>query len=253
MMFGNKTPSELARLELEAFQKRAAKLEALHRAEATAGADALLAGGDAAISQAADTITKAAAEVRVIEAGIRGLREQRAAALAAELRRQAESLRSQANEKRRQHADLASRGRKLLAELGRIEQVAFEGLPPTTGLPRSIALLEEAAAAEREAARIENEGLPAAGEARTETLADLLPAVTAQGDRALYPEFATIEDWARGCEAALNRIAPTLMNAPRTYRLAWRRGAIDTGASSLWVAQRYFRPTGEGDLIEPAA
>jgi hypothetical protein len=253
MMFGKKTQLELARLELEAFQKRAAKLEALHRAEATAGAGALLAGGDTAISKAADSITKAAAEVRVIEAGIRGLREQRAAALTAELRRQAESLRKQADEKRKEQTDLVARGRKLLDELGRIEQVAFESLPPTAGLPRSLALVEEAAAAEREAARIETEGLPAAGEARAETLADLLTAVTAQGDRLLYPELAAIEDWARGCEASLQRIAPALVNAPRTYRLAWRRGAIDTGASSLWVAQRYFRPAGEGDLFEPPA
>lgn len=253
MMFGKKTPLELARLELEAFQKRAVKLEALHRAEATAGADALLAGGDAAISQAADTITRAAAEVRVIEAGIRGLREQRAAALASDLRRQAETLRNQANEKRRQHAHLAARGRKLLDELARLEQVIFEGLPPTAGLPRSLALVEEAAAAEREAARIETEGLPTSGDARAETLADLLAAVTAQGDRLLYPELAAIEDWARGCEAALQRTAPGLVNAPRTYRLAWRHAAIDAGTSSLWVGARYFRPTGEGDLIEPAA
>jgi chromosome segregation ATPase len=244
---------ELARLELEAFHKRAVKLEALHRAEATAGAGALLAGGDTAISKAADSITKAAAEVRVIEAGIRGLREQRTAALAAELRRQAESLRSQANEKRRQHADLAARSRKLLDELDRIEQVTFESLPPTAGLPRSLALLEEAATAEREAARIEAEGLPAAGEARAETLADLLAAVTAQGGSVLYPGLAAIEDWVRGCEAMLKRIAPGLVNEPRTYRLAWRHAAIDTGTSSLWVTQRYFRPTGEGDLIEPAA
>ncbi len=253
MMIGKKTPLELARLELEAFQKRAAKLEALHRAEATAGAGALLAGGDAAISQAADTITKAAAEVRVIEAGIRGLREQRATALAADLRRQAEALRKQAEAKRHQHADLAARSRKLLDELGRIEQVTFESLPPTAGLPRSLALLEEAATAEREATRIETEGLPTNGEARAETPTELLAAVTAQGDRALYPEFATIEDWARGCEAMLKRIAPGLVNAPRTYRLAWRHAAIDTGTSSLWVGARYFRPTGEGDLIEPAA
>ncbi|MBP9025310.1 MAG: hypothetical protein KBH81_04085 [Phycisphaerae bacterium] len=253
MMFGKKTPLELARLELEAFHKRAVKLEALHRAESTAGADALMAGGDSAISQAADAITKAAAEVRVIEAGIRGLREQRAAALAVDLRRQAESLRNQAEEKRRQHADLAARGRKLLDELGRIEQVTFESLPLTAGLPRSLALVEEAAAAEREAARLDAEGLPAAGEARAESRAELLPAVTAQGDRLLYPELAAIEDWARRCEASLQRIAPTLMNAPRTYRVVWRKGTIDTGASSLWVAQRYFRPTGEGDLFEPAA
>lgn len=253
MMFAKKTPLELARLELEAFQKRAAKLEALHRAEAAAGADALISGGDAAIAQAADTITKAAAEVRVIEAGIRGLREQRAAALASDLRRHAETLRKQAEEKRQQQADLVARGRKLLDEVGRIEGVTFESLPPTAGLPRSLALVEEAATAEREAARIETEGLPAAGEARAETLADLLAAVTAQGDHVLYPELGAIEDWARGCEATLKRIEPTLMNAPRTYRLAWRNAAIDTGTSSLWVAQRYFRPTGEGNLIEPAA
>ncbi len=251
-MFAKKTPLELARLELEAFQKRAAKLEALHRAEAAAGAGALLAGDDTAISQAADTITKAAAEVRVIEAGIRGLREQRAAALASDLRRQAESLRKQAGEKRQQQADLAARSRKLLDELGRIEQVTFESLPPTAGLPRSLALLEEAAAAEREAARLETE-VPTAGEARAETPDELLAAVTAQGDRLLYPEFAAIEDWACGCEAALQRIAPTLASAPRTYRLAWRNAAIDPGTSSLWVAQRYFRPTGEGNLFEPAA
>jgi hypothetical protein len=36
-------------------------------------------------------------------------------------------------------------------------------------------------------------------------------------------------------------------------RLTWRHATIDTATSSLWVAQRYFRPTGEGDLIEPAA
>jgi hypothetical protein len=253
MMFGKKTPLELARLELEAFHKRAVKLEALHRAEATAGADALLAAGDTAISKAADSFARAASEVRLIDAGIRGLREQRAAALTIELRSQAETLRNQAEEKRRQHADLAARSRKLLDELGRIEQVAFEGLPPTAGLPRSTALLEEAATAEREAARIDAEGLPAAGEARAETLADLLTAVTAQGDRRLYPELAAIEDWARGCEAVLKRIAPGLVNTPRTYRLAWLHAAIDTGTSSLWVAQRYFRPTGEGELIEPAA
>ena len=251
-MFAKKTPLELARLELEAFHKRAAKLEALHRAEATAGADALLAGGDTAIAQAADTITKAASEVRLIEAGIRGLRGQRAAALASDRRRQAESLRNQANEKRRQHADLASRSRKLLDELGRIEGVTFESLPPAAGRPRSQALLEEAAA-EREAALLETEGLPAAGEARAETPAELLAAVTAQGDRLLYPDLAAIEDWARDCEATLKRIAPRLASAPRTYRLAWRNAAIDPGTSALWAAQRYFRPTGEGDLIEPAA
>ncbi len=59
--------------------------------------------------------------------------------------------------------------------------------------------------------------------------------------------------WARAYDASLKRIAHTLVNEPRTYRLAWRKGAIDAGASSLWVAQRYFRPTGEGELIEPAA
>jgi hypothetical protein len=165
-----RTPLELAHLELEAFHKRAVKLDALHRAETTAGADALIAGGDTAISQAADTITKAAAEVRVIEAGIRGLREQRAAALATDLRRQAETLRKQADDKRKEQADLIARGRKLLDELGRIEQVTFENLPPTAGLPRSMALVEEAAAAEREAARIETEGLPTSGETRAESL-----------------------------------------------------------------------------------
>ncbi len=252
-MFGKKTPLELARLELEAFQKRATKIKALHRAEAAAGADALLDGGDTAISKAADSLARAAAEVRLIEAGIRGLCQQRATALDIELRRQVETLRNQADEKRRQHADLAARGRKLLDELGRLEQMAFEGLPSTSGMPRSLALLEEAAAAEREAARIEIEGLPASGEARAETPGDLLAAVTAQGDHVLYPEHSAIEDWARGCEAALQRIAPGLVNAPRTYRLTWRKGAIDTGTSSLWVGARYFRPTGEGDLIEPAA
>lgn len=117
----------------------------------------------------------------------------------------------------------------------------------------AMALLEEAATAERDAARIETEGLPTNGEARAEGLDELLVAVTAQGGSVLYPELAAIEDWARGCEATLKRIEPTLMNAPRTYRLAWRRGVIDTGTSSLWVGARYFRPTGEGDLIEPAA
>jgi hypothetical protein len=58
---------------------------------------------------------------------------------------------------------------------------------------------------------------------------------------------------ARACEATLKRIAPRLASAPRTYRLAWRNAAIDPGTSPLWVAQRYFRPTGEGDLFEPAA
>jgi hypothetical protein len=48
MMFGKKTPLELARLEMEAFRKRALQLEALQRAEATIGADALIAGGDTA-------------------------------------------------------------------------------------------------------------------------------------------------------------------------------------------------------------
>lgn len=252
-MFAKKTPLELARLELEAFEKRAVKLEALRRAEATAGAAALLAAGDTAIAHAAEAIAKPAAEVRLIEAGIRGLREQRAAALATDLGRQAETLRSQADQKRKQQADLAARGRKLLDELGRLEGVAFESLPPSAGLPRSLSLLEEAAAAEREAARIETEGLPAAGEARAETIAGLLAAVTAQGDRLLYPEIGAIEDWAHGCEASLQRIAPTLMNTPRTYRLAWRSATIDVGTSSLWAAQRYFRPTGEGDLFEPAA
>ena len=252
-MFGKKTPLELARLELGAFHKRDVKLEALHRAEATAGGDALIAGGDTAISQAADTITKAASEVRVIEAGIRGLREQRAAALTVELRSQAEALRNQADEKRKQQAVLVARGRKLLDELGHLEQVTFESLPPAAGLPRSLALVEEAATAEREAARLETEGLPASGEARAESPAGLLAAVTAQGDRLLYPELAAIEDWARACEATLKRIAPRLVNAPRTYRLAWRNAVIAPGPSSLWVAQRYFRHTGEGDLFEPAA
>ncbi len=184
-MSAKKTPLEVARLEPEAFHKRVAKLEALHRAEAAAGADALLAGGDTADAQAADTITKAASEVRLIEAGIRGLREQRAAALASDRRRQAAALRSQANEKRRQQADLAARGRNLLDDRGRIE----------------------------------TEGLPAAGEARAGTPAGLLAAVTAQGDRLPYPALA----------------------------------AIDPGTSSLWVAQRYFRATGEGNLTEPAS
>lgn len=84
--------------------------------EAAAGAGALLGGGDTAIAQAADAITKAAAEVRLLEAGIRGLRQQRAAALASDLRPQAEMLREHAGEKRKQHADLAACGRKLLDE-----------------------------------------------------------------------------------------------------------------------------------------
>lgn len=89
--------------------------------------------------------------------------------------------------------------------------------------------------------------------ARAETPAELLAAVTAQGGRLLYPELSAIEDWARACEATLKRIAPALISAPRTYRLAWRNAAIEPGTSSLWVAQRYFRPAGEGDLFEPAA
>ncbi len=245
-----KSAVELAQAELRAWRQLVSKRTELGRLEETA---ALELASDGSFGGAADQVMRLGAEIRLAEAAIRGLRAQRAAALAEELRQRAAWLRRDADGQRKELDKHKSRVKALMGELAKIEEAEVVENLVTTTETRSERLAREIFALEAKAGEMDQRAAnpPDSGRAEAASVDELIEAVVASAGECLIPPLEDVEAWARGCEEAMRRTDPALEAEPRRYLLVWARGQIVPAESFLAISVKHFRPTGAGAVYAP--
>ena len=188
---------------------------------------------------------KLMAELRVIDAALTAGEERRVDAIRRAAADEAGKLLAQAEVKRRELSALENKTGKLLADLSKLEGVAYtpailEAQPKGdvfTGayIPNSARLRNEISALESRA-RETDRHIPASGsvDVTVSTPDEFLSAVLQY--RAEIPTLNEILSWHEDCEAQARKRQQTgFGNLERRYRLFWRNRKIDTENSSIFV------------------
>ncbi len=234
MIFTTKTELEkLSAREIELWnQKRGLTLE-LQAAEKTAGE--AFADGSAEVEVAAVVALKA--KLAALDLGITTVRARRPEAILKENREQANALRGQASEKRRELTTLLAKVNKLWAQLNDLEQVNYAedivGLRNTT---RSEVL--ELAVQELENKAVVLEGAPVADMAQlqlNDVTDDVMVIEAVLTHRSAGPSAEAVQAWLDLVKATARKRSAEIEGHSREVTLNWRNGEILTDGSTVFV------------------
>jgi len=185
-------------------------------------------------SVAVEVLMKARAEVSAIAAAIKTCRGRRLEAVAAKRRSTAAEMRKQVAELTSQLERLEAKTQKHIVAISELQGMPFTAAPTPTvpGIPLSQQLQNQITTLAQRAANLEG-SVPRHGHVHLDNVAssqELIDAVLRT--EADGPDAATINAWASACEAQNGR---AFGEQNRIFRLYWKDGSIDFGASYIQI------------------